>query len=123
MALLDLSDEEFEELVDRAWKRIPQRFLDALDNVVVVIQDEPDGSAVAQSEEQPLLGLYTGIPVTERFEYSGVMPDVITIYQGSLQRICKTVEELAEQIYVTLIHEIGHYFGLGDERLQELNWG
>lgn len=121
--MLDLSDEEFEELVDRAWKRIPQQFLDALDNVVVVIQDEPDESAVGQSAEQPLLGLYSGIPVTERFEYSGVMPDEITIYQGSLQRICKTVEELAEQIYVTLIHEIGHYFGLGDERLQELNWG
>lgn len=112
---VQVTDDEFEALVDRAWQRIPDQFKDELDNVVIVIEEEAEGAN--------LLGLYQGVPVTSRSEYFGTMPDRITIFQGPLQRMCRTVDELAEQVYVTLVHEIGHYFGLDDDRLHELNWG
>lgn len=112
---VQVTDDEFEALVDRAWQRIPDQFKDELDNVVIVIEEEAEGAN--------LLGLYQGVPVTSRSEYFGTMPDRITIFQGPLQRMCRTIDELAEQVYVTLVHEIGHYFGLDDDRLHELNWG
>lgn len=112
---VEISNEGFEQLVDRAWERIPDRFKAELENVLIVIEDEPPKSA-------RILGLYSGVPITRRLEYAGAMPDQITLYQGSLQRYCRDEEELAEQVYITLVHEIGHYFGLDDDRLHELNW-
>lgn len=113
---VEVSDEEFERLVDQAWAQIPDRFKDELENVLIVIEDEPSSSI-------DLLGLYSGVPITDRADYSGAMPDQITLYQGPLQRHCQDERELAEQVYVTLVHEIGHYFGLDEDRLHELDWG
>lgn len=113
---LDLTDEEFEELVGRALERIPQQFLDVLDNCLIVIEDEsPPGGPT-------LLGLYEGVSITNRGYYAGAVPDVITLYQKPLQRVSRSLEELEHEVYVTVVHEIGHYFGLDDDELHALDW-
>lgn len=112
-----VTEEEFEQLVEDALGRIPDTFLDQLENVVFAVEADPPPG------EGNLLGRYLGLPVTERGIYSGMLPDVISLYQRPLQRICATVEDLAEQVYVTLVHEIGHYFGLEDDELEALDWG
>ncbi len=114
---LELEDEEFEELVSRALDRIPERFVSVLENCVIAVEDEPPPG-------QHLLGLYCGVPVTDRTGYyAGVTPDVITIYQKPLERMCHDLEELEYQVYRTVVHEIGHYFGLDDDELHDLGWG
>lgn len=114
---VELSEAEFEELVDRALDRVPEEFLDLVDNLVIAIEeDSPEG-------QPPMLGLYEGVALTDRGDYAGVLPDVITLYQKPLQEICASVEELEHEVFVTVVHEIGHYFGIDDDRLHELEWG
>ncbi|MFT0762922.1 metallopeptidase family protein [Actinomyces sp. F1_1611] len=112
----EIGDEEFEALVQDALDRVPDEFRDQLENVAVVVEDEPPAG-------QHLLGLYEGVPQTEEGDYPWQLPDVITIYQGPLVRMCADRDELAHEVYVTVVHELGHYFGLDDERLHELDWG
>ncbi len=113
---VQISDEEFDEAVADALDQVPEQFLEILDNVVVLVVDDPP--------EQDLLGLYQGIPLSERDSmYAGVLPDQIFIYRKPLKRMTSSREELIEQITVTVVHEIGHYFGIDDERLHELGWG
>lgn len=112
---VEVTDEEFEELVEKALARVPKEFTDQLENIAIVIEEE--------SPRGRLLGLYHGVPLTKGRGFAWELPDVITIYQKPLQRISQTLEELEEQVYVTVVHEIGHYFGLDDERLHELDWG
>lgn len=112
-----LSPEEFEAVVDEALSAIPADLRAALHNVAIFVEPEcPPG-------EDELLGVYDGIPLTEREESWIAMPDRITLFQGPLERMCDTRAELVEQISVTVVHEIGHYFGIDDERLHELGWG
>ena len=112
-----ITDAEFEEMVERGLERVPARFLEAVENCAFIVEsDTPPG--------QPgLLGLYRGVPATERRDYAGAMPDTITIYQSSIVRIYKTRERVEEQVYRTLVHEIGHYFGLEEDELHALGWG
>ena len=112
-----VSESEFEELVDRAMARIPAELLDLVDNCVLTIADEPPPGSPG------LLGLYEGIALTRRDFYHGAVPDVITLYRGPLTRYSGGREQLEHQVYVTVVHEIGHHFGLDDERLHELKWG
>lgn len=112
-----LTEEEFEVLVDRALERVPEELLDLVDNLVLTIEED------CPHDQPPMLGLYEGVALTERGDYAGVLPDVITLYQRPLQDISPTVEELEHQVYVTVVHEIGHYFGIDDERLHQLDWG
>ena len=115
---VDISDEAFDEAVSEALDQIPEQFMDLLDNVVILVEDEPDGP------DKDLLGLYEGIPLSERDSYYGVvLPDRIFIYRGPLKRMCESQEELIEEIGVTVIHEIAHFFGIEDDHLDELGWG
>ena len=99
-----------------------------MDNVVVLVQDEPDPEMLTDEDydeagRPTLLGLYDGVPLTERDEgWSMVLPDRILIFRGPLERWCSSREELEEEITVTVIHEVAHHFGIPDERLHELGW-
>ncbi len=111
-----VTDAEFEEMVERAIERIPEQFAEAVENCAFIVEAEPP-------KGQPgLLGLYRGHPLTSRAYYAGNLPDTITIYQGSLMRLFPGRENLERQVYRTVVHEIGHYFGLEEHELEELGW-
>ena len=124
---MKLTRRQFETLVDRALARLPRRFREKLDNIAVVVEDWADDETLAEMEIEPpetLYGLYRGTDLTRRDAfYSGVLPDVITIYQGPIQEDCDTVEEMEALVVDTVVHEIGHYFGLDDDQLDELGIG
>ena len=123
-----MSAQEFEDVVGDALDRIPADLAEAMDNVVVLVQDEPDPEMLTAEDYDEaglptLLGLYDGVPLTERDEgWSMVLPDRILIFRGPLERWCTSREELVEEIMVTVIHEVAHHFGIPDERLHELGW-
>ena len=111
-----ITDAEFEEMVERAIERIPEEFSEAVENCAFIVEAEPP-------KGQPgLLGLYRGHPLTSRSYYAGTLPDTITIYQGSLMRLFPGRKRLEQQVYRTVVHEIGHYFGLEEHELDELGW-
>ncbi|MQA84125.1 MAG: hypothetical protein GEV03_05730 [Streptosporangiales bacterium] len=113
--MIQLSPEEFEDLVVDALDGIPEEFAELMENVAIVVEDEPP--------EPGLLGLYHGVPLTERGQwYAGVLPDRISIYRNEICRICDTADEVADEVRTTVVHEIAHYFGIDDERLHELGW-
>jgi predicted Zn-dependent protease with MMP-like domain len=113
----EVSEEDFEALIAAALDDIPAELGREIENVAVVVEDwPPRGSR--------LLGLYEGVPLTKRgpMGYAGVMPDRITIFRGPLCARARDAADLAAQVRVTVLHEIGHYFGLDDHRLRELGW-
>ncbi len=117
---------QFERLVQRALDDLPDGILSMLDNVDVVIEDEPGDTdqAGGQSEGGELFGLYLGVPRTERdSSYSMVLPDKITLFRGPLERSCGSPAELAREVRVTVVHELGHHLGLDEDQLEELGWG
>ncbi|CAN5609552.1 metallopeptidase family protein [soil metagenome] len=112
----------FEKLVERALDKLPQEFLDLLDNVAVLVEDWPDRETHL-AYGGTLYGLYEGVPLTSRGTgYHGALPDRITIFRSPLERDFPT-EELEEQVRVTVVHEIAHHFGFDDGQLDELGWG
>ena len=119
-----LTRRQFEALVDRALARLPRRFRDKLENIAVVVEDWADEETLAEMGIEPpdtLYGLYRGTDLTRRDSfYGGVLPDVVTIYQGPIEEDCDTVAEMEGVVLDTVVHEVGHYFGLDDERLDEL---
>jgi|SRR5918995_3329113 predicted Zn-dependent protease with MMP-like domain len=113
---------DFYELVERALDGLPPELSGLLDNVAIVIEDWPERSA-AGGRDEVLYGLYEGVPLTERGgSYYGVLPDRITIFRGPLERDFGA-GELEEQVRITVVHEIAHFFGFDEERLEELGWG
>ena len=117
---MKMSDEEFEQAIEDALAGIPDRFRRVLENVGIAMAQEPNERELDTmcTEGGELLGLYEGIPVTRRTSgYSGVMPDVITIFKGPHERVCATRGQMVEQIRKTVLHEIGHYFGFDDDYL------
>ena len=104
----------FEAMVADALDDLPDELLHVLDNVVVQVADR-------NPDEPTLLGLYEGVPHTERDGSDG--PDIVTIYRFALCEACTDIDELADEVYVTVIHEIAHAAGIDDERLHELGWG
>ncbi len=115
--MIDVHPERFSELVAEALDGIPSRLGAVMSNVAVVVDDDsPPGD---------LFGVYQGIPLTERNDYGGgmVMPDTITIFRRTICSSCDTDEEVVAQVRTTVLHEVGHHFGLGDGRLEELGWG
>ncbi|WP_214413285.1 metallopeptidase family protein [Sphaerisporangium fuscum] len=113
--MIEVSREKFEQLVSEALDTIPPELAQVMENVVIVVVDNPP--------EPGLLGLYTGIPLTERGEwYSGVLPDRIEIYRNSICEICQNEDEVVDEVRITVVHEIAHHFGIDDDRLHELGW-
>ena len=113
-----LTLEAFEDAVGDALDLVPVALMDQLDNVVFLVEEEPP------PEDPELLGVYDGVPLTERdLSWGGTLPDRITIFSGPLQRMCQDREELLDEIAVTVVHEIAHHFGIDDETLHDLGWG
>ena len=125
MSLVKEETLDFYKLVQRALEGLPPELSRLLDNVAIVVDDWPDYSTplVSGGQGETLYGLYEGVPLTERGAgYYGFLPDKITIYRGPLERDFPT-HELEEQVRITVVHEIAHYFGFDEERLEELGWG
>ena len=114
--MVHMSDDEFEELVEQALDDMPEQFVQDMENVAVVIADEPT--------DEELRSLYSGVPLTERYygDFEGGYPDVITIFKGPHERCFATRDQIADEVRKTVIHEIGHYFGLDDARLHEMGY-
>jgi predicted Zn-dependent protease with MMP-like domain len=114
--VIEVDPERFEEMVAAALDGLPQELGRLMSNVAVTVEQGagPPG----------LLGLYEGVPLTSRTAggYAGVLPDRITIYRRAICAICRTEDEVAVQVRRTVIHEVGHHFGLDDRRLSELGW-
>ena len=115
---------EFEALVERALRTLPRHFKDKIANVAVVVEDWADDETLADLGIEPpdtLYGLYRGIDLTRRDStYGNVMPDTITIYQGPIEEDCADEAEMAELVRDTVVHELGHYFGLDDETMERI---
>ncbi len=112
-----VSPEEFESFVHDALDAIPDELFGLLENCVVLIEDD------APADDPDLLGLYDGVPLTERDStYAGVLPDRIFIYRNPTLAICDTVEDVIDEVHVTVVHEIAHFFGIDDDRLHELGY-
>jgi len=115
--VIELDADAFEELVSDELDELPDDMIDGLDNVVFVVEDRPEDGTL------DLLGLYDGVALTERGQYGfGEMPDRIILYREPLLAICDDLDELRDQIHVTLVHEIAHFYGIDDEKLHELGW-
>ena len=123
---MKLSSEEFEKLVQDAIEEIPRPLRNYLDNVIVQVAPMPSGDDLAEFEADDrteLLGLYHGTPLTERdVEFAGITPDQITIFQRNIERICRSRREVVEQIRTTVLHEIGHHFGLDENDLFDVGF-
>jgi len=115
---------QFENLVAEALASIPRRFKKAMHNIAIVVEDEPSPDILEEMEVEPpdtLLGLYQGIPLTERSaSYGNALPDRVLIFQGPHEREAEDEDDLVVAIGETLIHEIGHYFGLSEEEIEEI---
>ena len=114
----------FDELLQKAIADIPARFRKALKNLSIVVEDWPDHELLQELEHDPdeaLLGLYVGVPLPERsFGEEPYEPDQIFLFRHPLEKMCRTPGELQEQIRITLIHELAHYFGFDEDYLEEL---
>jgi predicted Zn-dependent protease with MMP-like domain len=115
---------EFERLVADALQTIPRRFRKAMQNLVIAVEDEPSPDLLREMDIEPpdtLFGLYQGTPLTERqWAHGNVLPDRILLFQGPHEREAEDDEMLIASIGETLIHEIGHYFGLSEEEIEEI---
>ncbi|MET0449238.1 MAG: metallopeptidase family protein [Aeromicrobium sp.] len=115
--MIDVSEDRFAELVEAAFAAVPEELAALLDNVVLFIEDD------APADDPTLLGLYDGIPLTERDgTYAGVVPDRIFVYRNPTLEICETEEDVVEEVGITVVHEIAHHFGIEDDRLHELGY-
>lgn len=119
-----MTRQEFERAVSDALMTIPKDFRDAMQNLAIVVEDEPDRQMLAEIEAGPddsLFGLYVGTPLTERrWDYGNALPDRILLFQGPHEREALNHDDLIISIGETLIHEIGHYFGMSEEEIMEI---
>lgn len=117
-----LSHDEFHRTVEEALGELPERFRDLLTNIAIVVEEEPGELDLEVTEDEDeggeLLGIYRGVPLTERsFESPPELPDQIAIFRGPILRVCSSRAEALEEIRDTVIHELGHYFGLADHEM------
>ncbi|MEO6955596.1 MAG: metallopeptidase family protein [Antricoccus sp.] len=111
-----ISARVFDQLVSDALDELPAELAKAMNNVVILVAER-------NPDEPTLLGLYEGIALTDRgADYSGELPDAISIYREAIADICHTPEEVIEEVRITVLHEIAHHFGIDDQRLHELGW-
>ena len=110
--------QEFDDVVGEALDGVPQELTRLMDNVAVFVEDEPP------ADDPDLLGWYHGTPLTERgWSYAGVLPDRIVVFRRPLLRMCRSRDELVDEVRITVVHEIAHHFGIDDKRLHELGYG
>ncbi len=115
--MMQMPDEDFDDLVELAFARVPRTLTDLLDNVVLFVEDD------APAHDPDLLGLYDGIPLTERGDtYAAVLPDRIFVYRRPILAICESEDEVVEEVRITVAHEIAHHFGIDDDRLHDLGY-
>lgn len=117
-----ISDDEFETLVAKALDTLPAEFAELLDNVVVMVEEEPtaeDLEIVGMSAEEgdELFGLYHGVNMLERDTYYSALPDRVVIYRGPITRYCRSRREIIQEVRDTVIHELGHYFGMEEDQM------
>jgi len=115
---MDVTDEDFEGYVADALDSLPEDLMALLDNVAILIEPE------APADDPHLLGLYDGVALTRRdSHYTFAVPDRILIFRGPLIRMCRDIDELIEEVRITVVHEIAHHFGIGDDQLHAWGWG
>ncbi|HEX2437467.1 MAG TPA: metallopeptidase family protein [Methylomirabilota bacterium] len=118
---------EFERLVERAMRELPEGFRERIKNIAVVVEDWADDETLAEMGIEPpdtLYGLYRGVDLTQRdSSYGNVLPDVITIYQGPIEEDAEDEDDMAEIVRETVVHELGHYFGLDDDTMHRIEEG
>lgn len=116
---LEVDAAQFDRIVEDALDEVPTELLDMLVNVVFLVEDEPP------ADDPDLLGVYDGVPLTERDGWwdAGSLPDRITLFRGPLTRMCADLEQLRDEIAITVVHEIAHHFGIDDDALHEMGWG
>ncbi len=119
-----MTRDRFNELVEDALREIPRRFRSAMKNVAVVVEDEPPPHVLEEMEVEPtdtLFGLYQGTPLPDRgWAYGNTLPDRISIYQGPIEDACEDDDEIRDCVAETVIHEFGHYFGMSEEEIEEI---
>ncbi|MFN2384307.1 MAG: metallopeptidase family protein [Gemmatimonadota bacterium] len=126
--MISVAPRRFEALVARALDRLPPEFQAHLENVSVVIEEAPDAELCAEmgldpdDPEDTLFGLYVGVPLTERGHDEVLLPDQITIFRQPLLEWAESEEEIVAEVRTTVLHEIGHFFGMDEERLDELGY-
>jgi len=124
---MKLSDKAFDRIVRRAIHRIPREIRDHLDNVLISVQKRPSRHMLEEMglpADEPLLGLYEGVSQAERSVFDPpLFPDTIFLFQEPLEEMCRTTEDLEEQIEITVVHEMAHALGMSEERLAELGYG
>lgn len=124
---IEIDRSEFDRYVQRAISQLPAEFRAALDVVRIEVRDRPSRSllkSVGLEEDELLLGLYEGVPLTERSTMdSGQMPDVIYLFHEDIEDACDDLEQLVNEIRITLFHELGHYFGYDEEELERMGYG
>jgi predicted Zn-dependent protease with MMP-like domain len=115
--MVEMSRERFEELVAEALDTVPEELARLIDNCVVLVEDD------APADDPDLLGLYDGVPLTERDStYSMAVPDRILIFRNPTLEMCDTEDDIVEEVRITVVHEIAHHFGIDDDRLHELGY-
>jgi predicted Zn-dependent protease with MMP-like domain len=114
----------FQRLVEEALREIPRRFRSAMQNVAVIVEDEPSPQILEEMEIEPpdsLFGLYQGTPLPNRgWGYGNALPDRISIYQGPIEEACEDDDEIRDCVAETVIHEFGHYFGMDEDQIEEI---
>ena len=114
---VEMSAERFDALVEEALDEIPDELFALIENCVIAVEDD------APADDPDLFGLYEGVPLTERdTAYSGFLPDRIRIFRNTILAACDTEDDVVDEVYVTVVHEVAHFFGIDDDRLDELGW-
>ena len=121
--MIEVSEDEFQELINAALGELPKKHVDNIKNVAILYQDEPTPEQRVQLElrhDQTLLGLYEGVPLSQRQGMTRILPDKITLFKSPLQNMVNSVNDLKEEIRHTLWHEIAHFYGLDHEMIQQI---
>jgi predicted Zn-dependent protease with MMP-like domain len=123
---MKISRRQFDQIVQQAIARIPEEFRRHLDNMIITVQARPSPDLLEEmgyAPDETLLGVYTGVPLTERSAIDPPLyPDAIYLFQEPLQEMCESIEALEEEIEITVVHEVAHYLGIGEDRLEDLGY-
>jgi predicted Zn-dependent protease with MMP-like domain len=119
-----LSHSEFEGVVAEALESLPRRFADLVENVAITVEEEPTDEDLEsvehdEADDSEILGIYRGVALTERTHDAPLLPDEIAVFRGPINRIARSRAEAVDEVRETVIHELGHYFGLDDEEMEE----